>query len=145
MNQRRTEDVVRRRPETKSFILTSEFWVAAAAAAAVFVAGYALDDIAETTAWRYGTWIAIAYIISRGIAKAGSQRAYQPDPAAGSSDFWASENQYRDDRWMGGAQPVDDRPAPPPARTSTASDSARPGTPPSDFERGEARPTSEAE
>ena len=70
MNQRsnvRVDDGVRRRPETKSFILTSEFWVAGAAAAAVFIAGYALDDIAETTAWRYGTWIAIAYIVSRGL------------------------------------------------------------------------------
>jgi hypothetical protein len=81
-----------RRPETKSFILTSEFWVAAGAAAAVFLGGYALDDIAKTTAWRYGTWIAIAYIISRGIAKAGSQRAYQPEPFTARSergaDFW---------------------------------------------------------
>ena len=128
MNQRsgaRADDGVRRRPETKSFILTSEFWVAAAAAAAVFIAGYALDDIAETTAWRYGTWIAIAYIISRGIAKAGSQRAYQPDPTTG-TDFWASENQYRDDRWMGGARDeVDERPATPPQ-----SDPSQPATPP---------------
>src|SRR5215211_775227 len=93
----RNRDDVVRRPETKSFILTSEFWVAAGAAAAVFLAGYALDDIAETTAWRYGTWIAIAYIVSRGIAKAGSQRDYQPEPTARNADFWASENQYRDD------------------------------------------------
>jgi len=122
MNQRsaRFDDGVRRRPETKSFILTSEFWVAAAAAAAVFIAGYALDDIAETTAWRYGTWIAIAYIISRGIAKAGSQRAYQPEPTTGSADFWASENQYRDDRWMGGERnEVDERPATPTTREPT--------------------------
>ncbi len=89
------EDSVIRRPETKSFILTSEFWVAAGAAAAVFLGGYALDDIAKTTAWRYGTWIAIAYIISRGIAKAGSQRAYQPDPVAARQGFWGDG---RDDR-----------------------------------------------
>jgi hypothetical protein len=75
-----SEEGVVRRPETKSFILTSEFWVAAGAAAAVLIAGYALDDIAEATAWKYGVWIAIAYIISRGIAKAGSQRDYRPDP-----------------------------------------------------------------
>ena len=95
MSQRirpRDEHVVRR-PETKSFILTSEFWVAAGAAAAVFLGGYVLDDIAETTAWRYGTWIAIAYIISRGIAKAGSQRAYQPEPSSDRDDgFWADSN-----------------------------------------------------
>ena len=95
MSQRirpRDEHVVRR-PETKSFILTSEFWVAAGAAAAVFLGGYVLDDIAETTAWRYGTWIAIAYIISRGIAKAGSQRAYQPEPSSDRDDgFWTDSN-----------------------------------------------------
>lgn len=87
-------DGVIRRPETKSFVLTSEFWVAAGATAAVFIAGYALDDIARTTAWRYGVWIAIAYIVSRGIAKAGSQRDYRPEPTIvrDSGEFW------RDDR-----------------------------------------------
>ena len=86
MNQRSRsmwdDDGVIRRPETKSFILTSEFWVAAGAAAAVFIGGYALNDIADATAWKYGVWIAIAYIVSRGIAKAGSQRAFQPSPAS---------------------------------------------------------------
>jgi hypothetical protein len=100
---------VKRRPETKSFILTSEFWVTAGAAAAVFLAGYALDDIAKTTAWKYGTWIAIAYIISRGIAKAGSQRAYQRDPVAPAraQEFRASGD-YRNDPDGGGerATPV---------------------------------------
>jgi len=85
-----------RRPETKSFILTSEFWVAGGAIAAVFLGGYALDDIAQTTAWRYGTWIAIAYILSRGIAKAGSQRSYQAEPRPHPSDrpggFWGDDD-----------------------------------------------------
>ena len=79
MSVRHERDVVRR-PETKSFLLASEFWVAVGAAAAVLLAAYALDDIAETTGWRFATWIAIAYIVSRGIAKAGSQRDYAPDP-----------------------------------------------------------------
>jgi hypothetical protein len=84
MNQRMRsvhDDGVIRSPETKSFVLTSEFWVAAGAAAAVFLGGYALNDIANTTAWKYGVWIAIAYIVSRGIAKAGSQRVFRPDPS----------------------------------------------------------------
>ena len=74
------DDGVIRRPETKSFILTSEFWVAAGAAAAVFIGGYVLDDIADATAWKYGVWIAIAYIVSRRNREAGSQRAFQPEP-----------------------------------------------------------------
>jgi len=95
------DDAVLRRPETKSFILTSEFWVAAAAAAAVLFAAYVLDDISETTGWRFATWIAIAYVVSRGIAKAGSQRAYQPDPRHDDVDLREreprrGEAQYRD-------------------------------------------------
>jgi hypothetical protein len=89
------DDAVIRRPETKSFILTSEFWVAAGAAAAVFIGGYALDDIADATAWKYGVWIAIAYILSRGIAKAGSQRAFQPEPLVMANGVRA--DRYRDD------------------------------------------------
>ena len=100
MSQRsrpRNEHAIRR-PETKSFILTSEFWVAAGAAAAVFLGGYVLNDITNTTAWRYGTWIAIAYIISRGIAKAGSQRAYQPEPSSGRGDAYWRDNDDGDRR-----------------------------------------------
>jgi len=67
---------VRRRPETKTFLATSEFWVMAIAAAAMFFAAYVIDDIADATSWKYVTWIAIGYIVSRGLAKAGSQRSY---------------------------------------------------------------------
>ena len=87
------DDRVIRRPETKSFILTSEFWVAAGAAAAVLLAGYALDDITKTTAWRFAVWVAIAYIVSRGIAKAGSQRDYRPDPLTSMNE---RRDEYRD-------------------------------------------------
>jgi len=102
-----TEEIIRR-PETKSFILTSEFWVAAGAAAGVFVGGYVLDDIANTTAWRYGTWIAIAYILSRGIAKAGSQRAYQPESAlhGDGNGFWREGDNYQPAPPRQEAQPV---------------------------------------
>jgi hypothetical protein len=86
-----------RRPETKAFLLTSEFWVAVVGAAAVLFAAYALDDIVETTGWRFATWIAIAYIVSRGIAKAGSQRDYQPDPRHPDVDL-RDDDRNRDDR-----------------------------------------------
>jgi hypothetical protein len=71
------EPETRRRPETKTFLASSEFWVMVAAVVALVVGGYVLDDIADGTAWKYATWIAIAYIVSRGIAKAGSQRDYE--------------------------------------------------------------------
>lgn len=76
---------VKRSPETKTFLATSEFWVMAIAIAALAFAGYVIDDITNATTWKYGTWIAIAYIVSRGIAKAGSQRTHEligrDDPA----------------------------------------------------------------
>jgi hypothetical protein len=98
MSSRYERDSVVRRPETKSFLLTSEFWVAAGAAAAVLLAAYALDDIAQTTGWRFATWIAIAYIVSRGIAKAGSQRDYRPDPRRTDVDLRDDDRYRGDDR-----------------------------------------------
>ena len=92
------DNSVVRRPETKAFLLTSEFWVAVVGAAAVLFAGYVLDDIAETTGWRFATWIAIAYIVSRGIAKAGSQRDYQLDPRHADVDLRDDDRSRGDDR-----------------------------------------------
>jgi hypothetical protein len=63
-----------RSPETKTFLASSEFWITVGAVVALFIGGYALNDITNSDAWKWATWIAIAYIVSRGIAKAGSQR-----------------------------------------------------------------------
>jgi hypothetical protein len=60
--------------ETKPSFLTTEFWAMIAGVVAVF-AIYNLADDASFNLWRamvVGTGIAMAYIISRGIAKAGS-------------------------------------------------------------------------
>ena len=59
--------------ETKPFFLTSEFLLTAALMLALLVAGYLRDD--TLTTWR--TWLLVtvvgtAYVLSRGIAKAGS-------------------------------------------------------------------------
>jgi hypothetical protein len=69
----------RRLPETKTFLLSSEFWVFGIAVAAMLFAAYALDDLRDATAWRYCAFIAIGYIVSRGIAKAGTRREYTSD------------------------------------------------------------------
>jgi hypothetical protein len=63
-----------RSPETKTFLASSEFWVTVGAVVALFIGGYMLNDITNSDTWKWATWIAIAYIVSRGIAKAGSQR-----------------------------------------------------------------------
>jgi hypothetical protein len=73
---RRPEMQADRRPETKTFLASSEFWVAVAGVAAMLFAAYVLKDLGKNTSWKYVAWIGIAYIVSRGLAKAGSQRQY---------------------------------------------------------------------
>jgi hypothetical protein len=59
--------------ETKPFYLTSEFLLAALTILALLIAGYAGDDSLDTwRTWLLVTVVAAAYIVSRGIAKAGS-------------------------------------------------------------------------
>ena len=70
---------VRRQPETKAFLATSEFWVTVIAIAGLFFAAYGLDDLADADAWRWSALVAIAYVVSRGIAKAASQRNWRRD------------------------------------------------------------------
>jgi hypothetical protein len=75
----RTRRRERRLPETKTFALASEFWVFVLGVAAMLFAAYVLDDIADATGWRFVAFLGMAYIVSRGIAKAGSRRTYEPD------------------------------------------------------------------
>lgn len=77
----------RRLPETKSFVLTSEFWVFALGVGAMLFAGYVLDDLRNSETWRFVAFIGIAYIVSRGIAKSGSRRAYEPEWTADRRDY----------------------------------------------------------
>ena len=59
--------------ETKPFFLTSEFLLTAATIAGLLVVGYLHDDSLNTwRIWLLVTVIASAYVLSRGIAKAGS-------------------------------------------------------------------------
>jgi hypothetical protein len=62
--------------ETRRFIATSEFWMTLIAVGAVAVV-YNVAADASLTLWRaalLASAIAISYIVSRGVAKAGSQR-----------------------------------------------------------------------
>ena len=64
--------------ETKLGFKTSEFMVAVVALAAVLIATYADGDdtLTQNDGWRYAAWIAIAYIVSRGLAKLGVREPY---------------------------------------------------------------------
>jgi hypothetical protein len=61
--------------ETRRFFETSEFWITAAGLAAIAII-YNVADNPSFTLWRamvLATVVGIAYVVSRGLAKAGSQ------------------------------------------------------------------------
>ncbi len=59
--------------ETRPAVRTTEFFVLLASVALVIVVGYSGDDTLDTrTIWTLVTVLASAYMLSRGIAKAGS-------------------------------------------------------------------------
>ena len=67
--------------ETKLGIKTSEFLLTIAAIVAVLVATYADgdDSLTQNDGWRYAAFIAVAYIVSRGLAKVGVREPYSED------------------------------------------------------------------
>lgn len=65
---------VRDSTETRRAFKTTEFFVMLASIAAVIVAGYASDDSLDVARiWTLVTVLAAAYMVSRGLAKAGSR------------------------------------------------------------------------
>ena len=66
--------------ETKLSFKTTEFWAMAGAIAAVLVAAAISDSLDDVRAWTLVTVIAAAYIVSRGLAKAGSRYSGDEDP-----------------------------------------------------------------
>jgi len=59
--------------EARPGIMTSEFLLTLLAAATVVIAGYVSDLFDEDLAWALFAGIVAAYVVSRGIAKAGSK------------------------------------------------------------------------
>jgi hypothetical protein len=67
--------------ETKPAFLTTEFWFAAGGIAALIVI-YLIEDDPSLDLFRtalLATLIGVAYIVSRGLAKAGSRTTRQPE------------------------------------------------------------------
>ncbi len=70
----------RRFTETKAGFKTTEMWLAIVAIAGILIATYVEDaNLAAEDGWRYATWVAVAYILSRGLAKAGTREPYTED------------------------------------------------------------------
>jgi hypothetical protein len=71
---------VRRLTETKAFYKTSEFIIYVLAVIAVLIASAVVDKGADgqgfgaQAAWTLVTWLTVGYVVSRGLAKAGSPK-----------------------------------------------------------------------
>ncbi len=64
------------RDETKLSLKTTEFWAMGGVIAAILVAAAVSDSLGDVRAWTLVTVVAAAYILSRGLAKAGSREPY---------------------------------------------------------------------
>jgi hypothetical protein len=63
--------------ETKLGFKTTEFMLAIAAIVAILIATYVADaDLGANEGWKYMSWVAVAYIVSRGLAKLGTREPY---------------------------------------------------------------------
>ena len=60
------------RDETKLSFLTTEFWAFVASVGAILVAVAQADNFESPRAWTLVAAVTIGYMISRGLAKAGS-------------------------------------------------------------------------
>jgi hypothetical protein len=64
--------------ETKSSYKTTELIVYVLAVAGVLIAAALVDNnFGADPAWRYVTYLTVGYMISRGLAKAGSREPYR--------------------------------------------------------------------
>jgi hypothetical protein len=61
------------RDESKPFFMTSEFWAAVAAVTAIVVAAAVADNFEAPRAWTLVAIVVGAYIVSRGLAKSGTE------------------------------------------------------------------------
>ena len=71
--------------ETKQAFKTTEFWAMVAIVGGILIASWIVDDgdggdaFPAVRAWLYVAIVASAYIVSRGLAKAGSSEPYWAD------------------------------------------------------------------
>jgi hypothetical protein len=80
--------VARLTTETKQAFKTTEFWAMVAIVAGILIASWIIDDggggdgdgFPAVRAWLYVAIVASAYIVSRGLAKAGSSEPYWAEP-----------------------------------------------------------------
>ena len=69
------EDVAGAHDETRWALVTTEFWAMLIGIAVLLIAAAASDSFDDNRAWTLVTIIIAAYVVSRGIAKAGTGHA----------------------------------------------------------------------
>jgi hypothetical protein len=76
-----THRTVRSFTETKLGYKTSEFLMMLIFVVGVIVAAYAssADALSREDGWRFASFVAAAYIVSRGLAKLGTREPYDRD------------------------------------------------------------------
>jgi len=65
--------------ETKPAVQTTEMIAFVAVLAGIFIAAAIDDSLGATRAWLYATLLTIGYMVSRGLAKAGSHEPRERD------------------------------------------------------------------
>jgi hypothetical protein len=81
-DERRSEasrSQVTRREETKASFLTTEFWAMVGVIAAILIAAAQADNFDAPRAWTLVAAVAIGYMVSRGLAKSGSDHRDRND------------------------------------------------------------------
>jgi hypothetical protein len=72
--------------ETKAAFKTTEFFAFLAVLAGILIAAGVVDEsnaggFGAKQAWLYATILTVGYMVSRGLAKAGSRQPYDEDPS----------------------------------------------------------------
>ena len=65
--------------ETKLSFKTTEFWAMGGLIAAILIAAAVSDSLGDVRAWTLVAGVAAAYILSRGLAKAGTRHTGEQD------------------------------------------------------------------
>ena len=72
--------------ETKAAFKTTEFFAFLAVLAGILISAAVVDEanaggLGAKQAWLYATILTVGYMVSRGLAKAGSRQPYDEDPS----------------------------------------------------------------
>ena len=69
--------------ETKASLKTTEFWAMVVVIAAILIASAISDSLGDVRAWTLVAAVAIGYLISRGLSKAGTKYTGAEDMLGG--------------------------------------------------------------